>query len=300
MAMVVNHFVPGGWLEHLTLLKLREAKFSEELGQGEVSRDAAAEVIKAAQERSTTQASGLPSAKLQEPISTEKSHKLSSASDSKVHNAELPVATEASTAAGDGASALQPWIASSSVWDSSRSMKTSNAKLRFDPRPPGISDDWFERLQSMPGRVEPPPGCPHDPQVCVFLSRTNTKKVCFFHRSGIFLQKSLEETDHEYGSVLKMWEGHVFCQPDTVICQCIQASQTRHGSYNGYWPEFSSDPWEIAPSDSFSYTLDNLKEMSGGRDASLFFGRGRAIPTGELSELGFNPENQWFWESWGE
>eukprot|EP00438_Fugacium_kawagutii_P001616 Skav204370 [mRNA] locus=scaffold866:161073:167523:+ [translate_table: standard] len=341
MAMVVNHFVPGGWLEHLTLLELREDVFTEEVGQGEVSSDAAAEVVKAAAEATkqpsakpnkstsnktategstatgdTTQTSEHASASLREPMTTKKSHKSSSASAGTVDNAEFQGANEPSTAAGDTTAVVKPQTTSSSVWDSSRSMKTSNAKLRFDPRVSGIPDGLFKRLQSLPGSVEPPDGCPHNPQDCVFLTReekeggyivdTSTTDVFFFHRSGKFLRKCYHERSedenilNETEKTLEMWEGHLVCQPDKVICQCRQASESfNKSSIGGKVENMHHSPLTIDSSGELSYTLDDLERMFRVRQSgtSIFYGSERVdIPTGELSELGFNPKNQWFWE----
>ena len=333
-AIVVNQFLQGGWLEHLTLCKLVEREFDQFEGRLESSAAAASEVTKELQAEKPAQgteenrhealrssAGGTPEKKSTSSTEDRPSTKPSSSPASAKVTKEKAMT-----------------LRTSCVWDTTcNSMKARIYELRFDPsrRSPA---EAFEILKSKLTSEPLPANCPYPEDECLLWRqkqdfswqeryRNGSKQetiLSLFLRDGTILSKTLvhersehegdpsdhEERDHFDHSKSHQvsinegqWEMVGFILRETPFAQAFAYwSRTVRCCWCAPPPEnewdFHESDWGVIYGDGSATRESSLKQLlesQSSRSIDSHFLLSLSEP--RLEAWGMNPLHLWFWRS---
>ena len=315
-AIVVNEFLEGGFLEHLTLCKLVKREFDESEGRIESSTAAATEVVKErVQESSNESMRGSAAGNLA---------KSSASLDGALQSGKRAVAPASEKVAEQKSMMLRE----SHVWDtSSNKIQATSSEPRYDParRSPA---EALEILRSMFTPEPLPPNCPYPKDECLLL-RQRTERLSsksetrwLFLRDGTCLRTRLSyvrdwEYDgrHDLDVPCEKWSASVMEGPFEMVgfillFTCAQAEAHnifqdwggselyyRTGNIEKGWRRLEDAHDQIAlrvliksssssrtrndsENDCLWHCRDKLSDLSGPF----------------LQALGMNPLNLWFWQ----
>ena len=305
-AIVVNEFLEGGFLEHLTLCKLVNREFDESEGRIESSTAAATEVVKErVQESSNESVRGSAAGNLA---------KSSASLDGALQSGKRAVAPASQKVAEQQSMMLRE----SHVWDTSSNKVPATSSelrsLRFDPAKRSQAEA-FEILKSMFSSEPLPPNCPYRKDECLLWQpHCNTRWL--FLRDGTCLRTRIqyeEEADDRKHYVVytdrcsvSIMEGPFEMVGFILLFTYSQAQAFWQTSYKEYSllgeERESTENWSRREAGDVQGALHELLESSSSsrtnNDSGNAYCRGklRGLSERQLKDLGMNPLNLWFWQ----